>query len=747
MHNESKPWKLKTLWIASALLAGSGCAEPSTTEEPQPSAQVEQKAETQDEPGFGGKLEELPFVEEKEATSLAVQQLKEPTALEENAVVHVKLKEANNEALRESLVRVVGQPESPQLLFRSDALAALGVIAESPGPEFFSTFVNLQSSELEQRVKNEEELVSLFGEDLTDRFTLFQGRRPIGIYGGIPFSLPGFVSGMPTPVNSCPKQPRSTFPRWSESLLITHPAVVQDPLRTWDPCTGAGTQGGVWTFAHLMRQMATSSGHTPENFVTQWLSLWLNNQTINGDVVPARTAMFNQVIQPWAAASGGTATLVTDASGRRSVSLSKPLNLNISPFRLIAIVNRADLGKTARGGGGYGGATTDLPVDAGELRFVFGVTQPRPWGAGGTEATCNLKPFTVIFEYGVPRTGCAAVVDWAKQWTKLNTFGGFTTAYRSHLQTLTQSVVLYNAAPTKGNRNAINQIRTNENALNSIWELREFTLTTEPSNAPVNGLLRTHTVAQTPNDSMYASIGDPTIDAFVMGPVRASTSPTTGPLPNNCSSNYTVPYNIFNWNVGAVRPFLAGNSLIPPTHWRAASANGADPRDVCARAQFSLNTCNGCHGADTSTLGAPAGNTAFTHISPTSGIPAQLSYFLTGGGTGMMLNVPDTQFGFGRPNWRFADLDRRFRRLYDLAYCTNCNRISVFHPALLDRVAEISGVVPIDPIGPVEKPQFEVGPIRDIEVVRQLLEVRPEFNAGFRDEPVDFIREAEFSPH
>jgi hypothetical protein len=31
--------------------------------------------------------------------------------------------------------------------------------------------------------------------------------------------------------------------------------------------------------------------------------------------------------------------------------------------------------------------------------------------------------------------------------------------------------------------------------------------------------------------------------------------------------------------------------------------------------------------------------------------------------------------------------------------------------------------------------------------VRQLLEVRPEFNAGFRDEPVDFIREAEFSPH
>jgi hypothetical protein len=375
------------------------------------------------------------------------------------------------------------------------------------------------------------------------------------------------------------------------------------------------------------------------------------------------------------------------------------------------------------------------------------VTQPRPWGAGGTEATCGLKDFTVILEYGVPRTGCAAVVDWAKQWTRLNTFGGFTAAYRAHLETLTQSVVLYNAAPAKGNGNAINQIRTNENALSPIWELREFTLTTEPTNAPVSGLLRTHTVGMTPDDARYANIGDPTIDAFVMGPVRASTPVGAGPLPDNCSSNYTVPYNIFNWSDGVTRPFLAGNALIPPTHWRASSATLGNNRDVCARAQFSLNTCNGCHGADTSTLGAPAGNTAFTHISPTSGIPARLSFFLTGGGTGMMLNVPDTQFGFGNPNWRFADLDRRFRRLYDLAYCTNCNRVSVFSPALLDRVAEINGAVPIDPIGPIEKPRFEAGAITSIDVVSKLLEARPEFKAGERDEPVDFIREAEFATH
>ena len=160
-----------------------------------------------------------------------------------------------------------------------------------------------------------------------------------------------------------------------------------DPLRTWDPCSGAGTQGGVWTFAHLMREMANGSGATPENFVKEWLTLWLNNYTVNGDVVAARLQMFNQVIQPWATASGVVATLVTDSMGVRSVNLTGPLNLNIAPFRLEAIVNRIDLGTTTgRGGGGGYGSVTGLPVTAGELRFIFGVVQPNPWG-GGNDST------------------------------------------------------------------------------------------------------------------------------------------------------------------------------------------------------------------------------------------------------------------------------------------------------------------------------------------------------------------------
>ena len=67
--------------------------------------------------------------------------------------------------------------------------------------------------------------------------------------------------------------------------------------------------------------------------------------------------MFNQVIQPWSAADGGTAALFFNLfTGKLEVALSKPLDLDIAPFRLVAIVNRIDLGRTASGLGGYGGS-------------------------------------------------------------------------------------------------------------------------------------------------------------------------------------------------------------------------------------------------------------------------------------------------------------------------------------------------------------------------------------------------------
>ncbi|QRN94207.1 hypothetical protein JRI60_34400 [Archangium violaceum] len=722
-------WSLPPLFLAGALLGASGCSEPQA-DIPESQAQI-QSAEEQ--PGTVEDLGKLPYVEPEAATDVFLQKLKEPTALGENFALHVKLPEPANPELKDSLVRVIGEPERPLMLFSSDALAELGEIPKSPGSGFYTLLTQHDSTELERRVSNEQLLSSGKMGEVTEQSVLFQGRTPVGISKGISLDLQAIDTGIPVPIRICPSIPASTLQKWGESVFITSPAVVKNPARTWDPCTGAGTQGGVWTFAHLMRQLSLGSGMSAEAFALDWLKLWVNNQTVNGDVVAARTAMFAQVIQPWATASGVTATMTyNNSTGRNDVTLSGPLNLNIAPFRLLAIVNRLDLGGTTRGPSTYGGSTGSVPSDAGELRFIFGVVQPNPWGAG-SEATCGAKPFTVIFEYGVPITGCSNVAAWAREWTKLNTYGGFTSSYLTQLQTLTQNVVLYGKAPTKGNRSALNQIRTNENALNwRWWEFREFRLSIEnPSlgtDTPANGPLRMHTVAQTANDTSFGS-GNAVTDQYTMDKVLLGTPAGTS-NPNNCNSSYTVPYSY------AGVSFRGGNSLMAPNYWRVNLNNPSNPREICSRHQFSLNSCQGCHKGDT--------GTAFTHINPQAGIPAPLSGFLTGGGPGSTFNVVDPQLG--SPTWRYADLEKRFKRLYDIAYCVQCTRAPIFDVSLPDRMVEITGRLPIDPVSPV-KTQFEIGPVHDISQVKKLLEVRSSLVKGFEDQTVDFIQLVDSTGH
>ena len=536
--------------------------------------------------------------------------------------------------------------------------------------------------------------------------------------------------------SSCRSHPASTLAAWGQSLFITSPSVVLDGARTWDPCSGAGTPGGVWTFAHLIREMATGSGFTAEDFVTNWLSLWLNSYPVNSDSVPARPSMFTQVIQPWATASGVVANLVTDATGVRRVVLTGPLNLDIAPYRLEAIVNRIDLGTTTRGGGGTYGNVTGSPVTAGELRFIFGVVQPNPWG-GGNDNTCGKKLFTTIFEYGVPGTGCNAVVSWARKWTQLQAFPGFTAAYLAQLQSMTESVVLHGAAPTRGNQNAINQIRTNEVQLQfPQWELREFTLTNEQPAAgidpPANGGLRTHTVAQTPDDARFLFTGaDPVVNPFVTGPVTAGLQlPVV--LPTRCDSAYTVPFFF-----PAGNQFRAGNAFTSgPVHADFWLANvPATPNGICARHTFSLNTCHGCHRADSGTTGL-GGSTSFVHIDPLSPIPVTMSKFLTGGGPGMTFNVNDTQFG--APAWPFADLDRRLQRLFELSHFTSCITLFPMLPRVVDDMASL-GPIPVD-IDPTTRPDLRVGPITDPAIVQRVLDLRASAADGKRSEPVDVFR-------
>lgn len=734
-------WTLGTLGalaLTSATLAAVGCAD----EPPAPASEL-QAAATAD--GTVSPISQLPVIDSTTNPDLLAALLARPTELGETTALHVRLPPPHNPSLADTLVRVIGDPASPHVLFRSDALVQLGVLRQSPGKEFFTAFVTLGPEQLDLLARNQTTISSgAFGRPTTES-VVFSGRTAIGRTINAKVDPDAFRAGGLIPLNRCFVRPLPTAQTLGQSIFITSPAVVLDPARTWDPCTGAGTRGGVWTFAHFIREMAIGSGQTPEDFARTWLAKWLNDYTVNGDVVPARPQMFNQVIQPWAVASGVAATLFTDPiTGIRTLTLSGPLNLDIAPFRLEAIVNRIDLGERSTGGGGGYGSVTGTPVSSGELRFIFGVVQPSPWGAG-TDATCGKKRFTTIFEYGVPGSGCAAAVAWAQQWTQLGAMPGFTAAYLTQLQAMTESVVRHGAAPTKGNQNAINQIRTNEIQIGggAPWELREFTLSVENpvanTDTPTSGPLRAHTVAQTPNDGAFSSAGaDPTINGFVTGPVTSGLVLPVS-LPNKCDSSYTVDYL-----VGGT-PFRGGNALVGVNFWRANSAPPT-PDGICARHTFSLNTCHGCHHNDSGTNGL-GGSTNFVHIDPLSTIPVTLSKFLTGGGIGSTFGVNDTQFAtpVPAPQWQFADLQRRFDRLFDISHCTAC---SLVRPVLPDFVlrAQTFGPIPID-IDPKAQPDLRIGPITDLATVSKLLDLRIATSGALRSDPVDFVRTPSVASH
>src|SRR5690349_2177438 len=218
----------------------------------------------------------------------------------------------------------------------------------------------------------------------------------------------------------------------ARSLIIPDPSVVEDPDRTFNPCTGVGTPMGVWTFGYLMQEMANqpATGIDPSAFTRTWLKNWENNLIINGWSVAARQRVKDIVITPWEAASGGPGA---------------PLNLKIAPFKLLAIVNRIDL----RGTGGY---TTN---NAGEARFVFGVIDRRNKG-------CVVSEMTVILEYGIDRPDCDGVIDWARQWVNLSSLPLGSSAYLAALEAITEQFAKAGAAPAKVNGSALNQVRTNE---------------------------------------------------------------------------------------------------------------------------------------------------------------------------------------------------------------------------------------------------------------------------------------------
>ena len=382
------------------------------------------------------------------------------------------------------------------------------------------------------------------------------------------------------------------------SLMITDVKVVEDPTRTFNPCANSGTPMGKWTFGYLMTQMANTpaTGVPADQFVRRWLRRWELDQTVNDWPVGQRLTIKTQVIDPWLAASGPGDTL----------------DLAKAPFKLLAIVNRIDLHENLVYGGG----------SAGEARFVFCAVTPN----------CTPLQFTVIFEYGVKKQGCSGLKNWAQQWANLGTLPLGSPAYNAALEAITEQYAAAGADPAKPNGSALNQLRTDEIALGNPWQLREFQLFATDTDAHH---LREVTVKQTPDNSLNQT--DRMVDY-----VNANAADIV-------AQRYAVPADF-----PAGSPFLGGSSQTdtPGFFWNRGPA-GKTITNPEARREFSLGTCNGCHGGET--------NTFFTHVKPAAfGTEAALSQFLTG-----LPNFPDPA-GVAGPR-SYADLEHRAAVLDELA--------------------------------------------------------------------------------
>jgi hypothetical protein len=373
-------------------------------------------------------------------------------------------------------------------------------------------------------------------------------------------------------------------------LLVRSLGVVEDPVRTtW---TGATTSAsdGAWTFGRLMHAMAGANDSSV--FVREWLRSWEVSSSINGFTVPARTAIEPLVISPWLQKSGGTR-----------------LDLTKAPFRLLAIVNRMDLRNLASG-------------SAGEGRFIFGVLD----GSG------NATQFTVILEYNLPASTQGDVDKWAADWHALGALTPGSAAYNQALQNLTDRFAGPGVAPARINGSAISQVRTNELAIGSPWQLREFRL------GPT-GQLVPSTTAQTPADSFN---GTATLANFINQNQSALLAGT-----------HSVPLSFQS------APFRGPASNVGVSFFNAPGITSNE-----ARFAFSVNTCNGCHKSET--------DTQFLHVSPRApGTEAAVSGFLTG------KSVSDPVSGVVRT---FNDLQNRATDLRNLL-CASIPTVSMTSPA------------------------------------------------------------------
>jgi len=193
----------------------------------------------------------------------------------------------------------------------------------------------------------------------------------------------------------------------------------------------------------------------------------------------------------------------------------------------------------------------------------------------------------------------------------------------------------------------------------------------------------------------------------------------SGPI---ATAAYTVAICVRGGRRSAV-----GNAIIGPGRWMVNGVSGHGRRrrePSCAPASV---LAQHLRRAATRTIPAPMASGAARasrisircHRYPRP----RLSKFLTGGGPGMTFNVADTQPGTGVV-WPYAELERPARGwLWDLAQCTTCMANGAQDVGVSRRGWH--GWARCRPI-PVPTPSSrnKIGPITDINVMKQILTLR-----------------------
>ncbi|HWZ90985.1 MAG TPA: hypothetical protein VNW92_19120 [Polyangiaceae bacterium] len=372
------------------------------------------------------------------------------------------------------------------------------------------------------------------------------------------------------------------------SIEIVHPNVVSS-------ARSLNASDGTWSFRALIERMAASSGATDTDaFVRSIFETWLTDQTVNGEVLPARSSVQQVILDQFQIAG----------SSPRRFDLSK------APFQLIAVANRLDLRSS---------------TNAGEGRFVFGLQLPLGGSGKG-----GFNSMTMIFEYKLPFTAALNTAQaWAAKWHELDAIDPATSpdTFNSKLQEITDVITARGAMPSQPNGSAISQIRSNEIALGSVWELREFNMTSSGLMAP----------ATTKNSPIHGTINNSAALANFLNQTPA--------LNVNDTSFFSV--NMPTSFGGA--PFLGGKAQETSNDvW----ISGSETQTNSVRVDnFGLLTCNGCH-----LNNKTANDIQFYQVSPTASTINTNTGLNDGTGRlSQFMTVGDPSKGARRP----AELTRR----------------------------------------------------------------------------------------